>query len=943
MSAEFPRAIAAEEKARLLAYLAEDPSRATPKLVRDLWARVGALYRSDARAALEVAECAWLVGERAGDLGSRALGHRALALAAIAAGRQRAALEHYESAERLHCELGEEVERARVLRSMIDPLMHLGRYDEALAAGAEAARVFRAHEETLLAAQVDANVGNVMHRLGRDAESLDCYSRALVAFHAAGDSDAAAVVEFNRANVFAGRGELANADRAYRAALRHYRARGERLRESQCRYQLAYLAFLAGRYSEALRGIEAVRRAVTELGDERHAALTTLDEAELLLSLNAWEEARSRAREARDALAVLGLAQDALLAALFLGLGALHLRRWGEAAERLSEARLGFRGEGNEVLAALATLYEAELALRRGEPRVAMAPARAAIRAFAARGMASKEAYARVVIGRALAALGRRASAERQAERALERLADVPSSEIAWRAHALLAEVASEPGERRRRLEAAIGEAERLRSQIVPDELQAAFQRDKTALYERLARSLLDAGAPEAAFEVVESARSRVLAERLTEDAGLEAVARGEVPAELRTAVEALNLLYRRLNEAEREDAPRAAAEPIRAQIARREAELAVRHRSAQLRRGGTPSGAPRHDALVDLASHLGSREALVAYAFLADELYAFVVDRRGLQCSGPIAGREEVDEALGQWRFQAGKTALGGAYLSAHAGALRAAADLALGHLYDLVWASVLPHLDDPTAVLIVPSGSLFYLPFHALWDGRQYLIERCEVSTVPSARALVALERSAAKLGGGSGALILGYQVAGLPGIDREVAAVEARLPDASVLIDEAATRDALRRRGGRARILHLAAHAAYRGDNPLLSSIELADGRLTFYDLFDLRLDAALVVLSGCQTGQSVVLEGDELMGLARGFQYAGARALIASLWPIEDASAAELMGRFYCHVAQGEDARMSLARAMRDGIVAGRLPHEWAPFYLSGRSTGEVLVS
>jgi CHAT domain-containing protein len=80
----------------------------------------------------------------------------------------------------------------------------------------------------------------------------------------------------------------------------------------------------------------------------------------------------------------------------------------------------------------------------------------------------------------------------------------------------------------------------------------------------------------------------------------------------------------------------------------------------------------------------------------------------------------------------------------------------------------------------------------------------------------------------------------------------------------------------------------------------------------------------------------------MGLARGFQYAGARALITSLWPIEDASAAELMGRFYGHVARGADARAALARAMRDGIAAGRLPHEWAPFYLSGRSTGGVLA-
>jgi CHAT domain-containing protein len=95
---------------------------------------------------------------------------------------------------------------------------------------------------------------------------------------------------------------------------------------------------------------------------------------------------------------------------------------------------------------------------------------------------------------------------------------------------------------------------------------------------------------------------------------------------------------------------------------------------------------------------------------------------------------------------------------------------------------------------------------------------------------------------------------------------------------------------------------------------------------------------VILSGCQTGSSQVLEGDELMGLARGFQYAGARALIASLWPVEDAAAARSMARFYAHLAADRDPRAALAATMREGIAEGGLPQEWAPFYLSGWQAG-----
>ena len=952
MSPELSRAATVESKAQLLALLAEDPTLATPRLASDLWRRVVELHRSDARAARELAECAWLVAERVGDQRSRALAHRALALAALAAGRQREVLSHYEAAERLHRDLGEEVERARVLRSMIDPLMHLGRYDEALATAEEAGRVLRERGETVLAAQVDANAGNVHHRLGRDAESLDAYARALAAFRAAGDVDAAAVVEFNRANVFAERSELTEAERGYRRAMRHYRARGERLRESQCRYQLAYLAFLGGRYTEALRGIEAVRLTEKELGDERHAALCTLDEAELLLSLNAWEEARERAGEAREELVGLGLAQDAIRAALFLGLGALHLRRWDEAAERLGEARIGFESEGNAVLAALASLYQAELALRRREPRAALGAARSAARTFMARGLAAKEGYARIVAGRALAFLGRPAFAARQAEAALELLARVPSGGIAWRAHALLAELAADPVERRERLEAAIREAEQIRARILPDELQAAFQRDKVDLYESLALSLLSepSGRVEA-FEILESARARVLADRLAGDAAVwdrDDEARGPEPARaaLRRAVEELNHLYRRLNEAERDDASRAVAEPARAEIARREGELAGLRRSAQLERGAGPATRMAHgrDTLNALAGILAQDEALVAYAFLREELHAFVVDRRGVSWTGPIARRDEVEEALDRWLFQAGKTALGRPYLESRAAPLKASALHALARLHDLVWQPVRPHLEDPTAIVIVPSGPLFYLPFHALWDGRCHLIEDCEISTAPSARALVTLHRRHRRdAGGRTRALVLGYEVEGLPGIAREVEAVRAALPGATALVGRAATRGALRRLGGEASILHLAAHAVLRDDNPLLSSIELADGRLTFYDLFDLRLGAELVVLSGCQTGRGRVLEGDEVMGLARGFQYAGALSLVASLWPVEDQAAADLMSGFYTRIAAGQGPRGALAGAMRERIAGGRLPHEWAPFYLSGRSSEEVSSS
>ncbi|MGH7565553.1 MAG: CHAT domain-containing protein, partial [Gemmatimonadota bacterium] len=145
----------------------------------------------------------------------------------------------------------------------------------------------------------------------------------------------------------------------------------------------------------------------------------------------------------------------------------------------------------------------------------------------------------------------------------------------------------------------------------------------------------------------------------------------------------------------------------------------------------------------------------------------------------------------------------------------------------------------------------------------------------------------------------------------------------------------RAALRAWAPGAAVVHLAAHAQYRHDNPLLSSLEMADGRLTLYDLLDLDLGGALVVLSGCRTGWTAGGSGMELLGLSGGFHRAGATALVASLWPVEDEETARFMASFYEGLGSGSP-RAALAGAMRLRIGAGALPHEWAPFHLSGRA-------
>jgi CHAT domain-containing protein len=97
--------------------------------------------------------------------------------------------------------------------------------------------------------------------------------------------------------------------------------------------------------------------------------------------------------------------------------------------------------------------------------------------------------------------------------------------------------------------------------------------------------------------------------------------------------------------------------------------------------------------------------------------------------------------------------------------------------------------------------------------------------------------------------------------------------------------------------------------------------------------------LVVLSGCETGLGKEVDGEGLIGLTRGFLYAGARSVVASLWKVEDSATAELMGRFYRKMLQGKEHPASALRAAQLEMSKDTRwsdPYEWAAFTIQGES-------
>jgi CHAT domain-containing protein len=101
----------------------------------------------------------------------------------------------------------------------------------------------------------------------------------------------------------------------------------------------------------------------------------------------------------------------------------------------------------------------------------------------------------------------------------------------------------------------------------------------------------------------------------------------------------------------------------------------------------------------------------------------------------------------------------------------------------------------------------------------------------------------------------------------------------------------------------------------------------------DIYSLRLSADLVTLSACETALGKVNPGDDVVGLIRGFLYAGASSIVASLWQVDDAATSELMDRFYTALTK-TDKREALRKAQIDMMKKYEHPFYWAAFQLTG---------
>src|SRR6185312_7770135 len=472
------------------------------------------------------------------------------------------------------------------------------------------------------------------------------------------------------------------------------------------------------------------------------------------------------------------------------------------------------------------------------------------------------------------------------------------------------------------------------------DELRISFMRDKSQLYERYLTVLLDTDPPaEAVWQHMERAKSRSLALVMAGGFGAIQPRMGEgsrVVTEINRLREELNWYYRQLDPGS-PGGPSAAAggagvEGVLHAIQQREHQLlrAIRQLpDDEYRILEQESGVTLERMRGHLAQAPGGGACWVEYFHCAEGFVAAVGDQRDLRILRLNGERSGIESALRLLRFQVGKRAMESDHFLRHAAAFQNAANSHLRLLHRELIAPLERYLTEDH-VLFVPHGVLHALPFaalHQIGDPGRDLIDDHTVALAPS--AAIFLLCSQRPRSPHSSSLLLAAEPAAARD---EIRAVERSWPQAVVLEGAASTLAAVKHASETSRVIHIAAHGVFRADNPYFSALELADGRLNVIDIYNLRLRADLVVLSGCGTALGDLAGGDELIGLTRAFLYAGARAVIASLWDVDDRTTAEFMQCFYENWSGGASPSQALRRTKLE--FRRRYPHPffWAPFQL-----------
>ncbi len=803
-----------------------------------------------------------------------------------------------------------------------------------------------------------------------DESALRAFTRAAPLF--ASEPASEAKIRQSVGEMLFERGDLDGAIGEYRRVLDLSRRLGDRTGEALTLSSLGHALHLLGRYDEA--AVEYGRAlALWQPGDDiGHRVRLLLNRGHLHRDLGEMGRARQRFEEA---LALSRRAKDRghrghrgheAAALNALGLLALDGGRPAEALEPF-ESALKLRASGTREWAVTQTSLG--VAFRQlGRMEEAGRAYAAALPIFRRIGDSREEARCLANLGRLDGSTGRDEAALDHLDRAIvlfRGLADPPQMALALEGKARVLRRRGDLEAARGIMTEALAAVERHRFSQTSTTTRAEFFATQQDLYGFLIDLLMEmhrkeptAGFAAAALETSEQSLARSLLDGLAA-AGLSFPGGGGAPelhAREREIESQIDALVARQTRLVSESGDAALLRPVEEELERRWEDL-------DRVRAGLQASDPRYASLTqpqpwsaaEIRRSLLDRDTLLLeYRLGVERSFLWAVTPDSLK-SFELPGRAEIERVAGPALERIARSQSAKARLSAGP---------KLAELSRMLLAPVASSLPGKR-LLVVGDGILQSLPFAALPepDGGEPLVAGHEIVSLPSVSVLGVLRKEVASRPPAPKTLwvLADPDFAGrfmqLSHSGQEAAAILDLAPGPKFAVQgrEASRSAVLGGRGGALwdyRFLHFATHGSFAADDPgggrlVLSQVNPADrleanGFLHLADIYELDLRADLVVLSACRSALGRDLRGEGMMGMTRGFFYAGAERVLVSLWNVNDRVTVELMRHFYRGMLVEGLSPAAALRAAQDAIrrqTRFQAPYYWAGFVLQGEWRGE----
>ncbi len=866
--------------------------------------------------------------------------------------------------------MGDEVGWARTRIGRVSACLRLNRTGEALRDAAAAREVFVRYGKLLRAGQIDVNAALINYELGQYDQALRLFDRAIETYALQGEGVDLYVARArgNKAITLAAQGRFREAVALHEQARSTFaNHRSQEVAVAREELNIAQISAAQGHYSQALLLFNRSRAIFQNHTMLLEAAEVAQQTCVCLLRLNRAQEAYELAGETVTYFRNSPSNRHNLAHSLMYEAEAAMLKGdVRDAEEKLREAGVILEEIGFMGLAARVRLLQAELYFADGQLAASLRETRYVADVFAEQEALPQLARASILQARIMFIQGDAPTAHDLCIQALDIARGQGLLDLKCRCDALLGQIAERSGdleEAARYYGQAIEGIDEVQGHLVLDE-RSSFLEDKGEVYQRAVILALKRGSKDQALVYVEKAKSRVLGDYLRNNIDIRLRAGDKAGEAILEDLARLreeqawysSIVYETENEANLSDTAIIRIRSMkpgqaRQEMQKRERKIEQLLEQMQLRLAGDLVARPRtqwNDTLVtDLGRKLSPQSLLLEYYLAGQDLYIFQLARGSIEVHCVEGAAPKLERLLALWRVNLDLTAQASAmqdYTSSFANLHENSLGL-LQRLYQLLLAPVAGILSAYTHLTIVPYGMLHYVPFHCLFDGQQFLVERLHVSYLPAAALLdVCQQRSQRVRARGinlPNSLVMGLSDHGRLTYAVQEAEVIAHRLGARCVLNEAATTGLLREVAPICPIVHIAAHGLFRLDAPNFSSIKLADRQLSTIEVFNLDLSAcSLVTLSACETGRASVGGGDEVIGLGRGFLYAGAASLLPTLWKVDDASSAELMEIFYQALLSGY--HQSRCPCQRPACLPPARPLLWPPVLCTSLLLGSVSV-